>query len=380
MPAKVPAPAPVPTPLSNPGPVRAPASAPLPLPAHAPAPVHGGNLTDAVLRFGRPRSDWLDLSTGINPCPYPAPALTPDAWHRLPEPDPALLLAAQKYYDAPCLLPVAGTQAAIQALPQLRAQSAGIAQVAVAGPTYAEHAHRWAASGHHLVACSHAIADLRHSAITADVLVVCQPNNPTGASVTPVVLLELHAQLAARGGWLIVDEAFGDTMPESSVAQYTDRPDLIVLKSVGKFFGLAGLRLGFVAAAPTLLAALAAYLGPWQVSGPAMQIGRAALDDRTWQAAMRQTLATDGARLRALLAKHGMQSHGTPLFQWCPLAPSQAVHFWRQMAQQGVWVRLFHGEAAGIRLGLPGDESGWQRLETALEMVCNARRAEAGAA
>lgn len=327
-------------------------------------PTHGGNLTDAIRRFALPREAWLDLSTGINPHPYPAPALNPDAWHRLPEQNSALTQVAQTYYNAPQMLAVAGTQAAIQALPQCRMHSNGPAQVAIATPAYAEHAHRWTQAGHHVTPTAY--KDLNQAAATADILVICNPNNPTGTVIEPSQLLAWHAQLAARKGWLIVDEAFGDTAGPSSVAPYTETPGLIVLKSIGKFFGLAGLRLGFVAAETALLKTLADHLGPWSVSGPAQQIGCAALGDSAWQQSMQQKLSTQGARLHTLLKQHGIEGRGTALYQWWPLPAQQAEHCWRHMAQRGIWVRLFTNEAAGIRIGLPPDEDGWQRLTDAL--------------
>lgn len=188
---------------------------------------HGGNLRDAMLRFGR--DDWLDLSTGINPHWYPAPALPGNAWHRLPEADPELALAAADYYGAPQMLPVAGTQAAIQALPRLRKPS----RVTVAAPSYAEHAHHWSEHGHTLTQTPY--DELDAAVAHSDVMVVCNPNNPTGASVPAAQLLEWAGQLAARGGWLVVDEGFGDTAQENSVAAHSGRPGLIVLRSVGKF-------------------------------------------------------------------------------------------------------------------------------------------------
>jgi len=317
---------------------------------------HGGNLRDAAKRFGR--NDWVDLSTGINPRWYPAPKLEGNAWHRLPEPDPALTAAAQAYYGAPLMLPVAGTQAAIQTLPRLRAPS----HVAVSAPSYAEHAHHWAGHGHTLTLTPY--EELNAAVAHNDVVVVVNPNNPTGAVVPAAQLLAWADQLAARGGWLVVDEAFGDTAQHNSVAAHAALPSLIVLRSVGKFFGLAGIRLGFVAAHADLLRELADQLGPWTISGPAQQIALAALTDTAWQAGTREQLAADGERLRALLAAHGIQSNGTPLFQWWAKAQPEA--FWQHMAERGVWVRLFTQAARGIRLGLPPDEAGWRRLSAAL--------------
>lgn len=319
---------------------------------------HGGNLDSAIASFGQSRNQWIDLSTGINPTPYPVPVLALDAWHRLPEAHPGLASAAARYYGAPCMLPVSGTQAAIQALPCLRPLS----RVVVAAPAYAEHAHCWSRTGHAVREVAY--EDLKMAVADCDVMVVCNPNNPTGATVAPGLLLEWASQLAARGGWLIVDEAFADTTPALSVAAWSDQPGLIVLRSVGKFFGLAGLRLGFVAAQKTLLLTLADQLGPWSVSGPAQAIGYAALSDIQWQQRVRGQLSEHGQRLHALLALNNIVSNGSALYQWWPEIRARAFH--QHMAERALWVRLFTHGALGIRLGLPPDEIGWDRLQQAL--------------
>ena len=377
-----------------------------PIATEMPAPTviaHGGNLRRAMAQYGGQAGDWIDLSTGINPHAYPAPPIAPDAWHRLPEPDTGLIDAACAYYGAPMLLPVAGTQAAIQALPRLRTHS----RVAVVSPTYAEHALRWREAGHAVTEIEP--ADIDTHVDHCDVLVVCNPNNPTGHRVAPERLLAWADRLAARGGWLVVDEAFGDMEPALSVAAHCQQPGLIVLRSVGKFFGLAGLRLGFVGAEPKVLERLSALLGPWSISGPAQQVGRAALADRAWQHTMRLRLAADGARLRTLLARHvtvrslstsdiSAMNHsttsssdsdmavattssanasaidmraavtpattGTDLFQWWPAAAPTALH--EHLARQRIWVRLFPDTARGLRVGLPAAESDWARLDLAL--------------
>lgn len=322
---------------------------------------HGGKLREAAQRYGR--NDWLDLSTGLNPNGYPAPALSSDAWHRLPEHDPALLEAAQRYYGAPRMLAVAGTQAAIQALPRLRPPS----RVVVASPSYAEHLHHWSQHGHQTRPVPY--GELGAAVSTADVVVICNPNNPTGALVPRATLLQWADALAARGGWLVVDEAFADTDGAYGLADATQAAGLVVLRSVGKFFGLAGLRLGFVAAHDDILGPLADMLGPWAVSGPAQQVARAALEDRSWQRNTQQQLQAAGSRLRGLLAGHGIASSGTALFQWWP--EPRAEDFHDHMARRGIWVRLFREAARGIRLGLPPDEAGWQRLEQALNEWSN---------
>ena len=319
---------------------------------------HGGNLREASEQFDRPIPDWLDLSTGLNPHGYPAPPIGAAAWHRLPEMDPALTEAASRYYGAPHMLAVAGSQAAIQALPQMRAPS----RVAVASPSYAEHAHHWKQHGHSTREVPHALLD--QAVADCDVLVVCNPNNPTGHTVPSEQLLSWRAQLARRGGWLVVDEAFADTARENSVAGMAALPGLIVLCSVGKFFGLAGLRVGFAGAEPHLLDQLNKLLGPWTVSGPAQLVARAALDDLAWQEHTRGRLARDHARLGAILRESGLDASGTALFQWWPMDDPEPM--WRHLAQRGIWTRLFRDGARGIRVGIPPDELGWRRLITAL--------------
>jgi cobalamin biosynthetic protein CobC len=320
---------------------------------------HGGNLNQAIAQFGGEHAQWLDVSTGINPHWYLAPPLSPASWHRLPEPSYELIKAAKDYYAAPELLAVAGTQAAIQVLPRLRPAS----RVVIAAPTYAEHAHHWSQHGHSLrqipyAECANVLAD-------CDVMVICNPNNPTGAKVAPQQLLAWSRQLALRGGWLIVDEAYADMTPELSVIEHSDQAGLIVLRSVGKFFGLAGLRLGFVAAESNLLHQMEALLGPWAISTAAQQIGLGALNDRAWQSATRQELAHNGLRLNDLLARFGRPATGCGLFQWWP--EKYAEQCWLHMAQRQILVRLFTGSGRGIRLGLPADELGWQRLSSALQ-------------
>jgi cobalamin biosynthetic protein CobC len=253
------------------------------------------------------------------------------------------------------LLPVAGTQAAIQALPRLRAPS----RVAVSAPSYAEHAHHWGQHGHQLRQVAY--AELDAAVDVSDVVVVVNPNNPTGETIAPERLLDWATRLQARGGWLIVDEAFGDTTTALSVAMHASQPGLIVLRSIGKFFGLAGLRLGFVAAHDSLLRDLADLLGPWTISGPAQEIALAALTDSAWQQATHASLCQSGERMTRLLLDHGIASSGTALFRWWPQMQPQDFH--AHMAARGIWCRLFRDAGRGIRVGLPAGEPEWHRFE-----------------
>lgn len=319
---------------------------------------HGGRLRRAARSHGIPLGDWLDLSTGLAPWPWPLPEIPASAWARLPEPDDGLVDAACAYYRATAVLPVAGSQAAIQALPILRASS----RVAVLAPCYAEHAQAWRRAGHQVLEWSE--AQVAAGLDQVDVLVVVNPNNPTGERLSPVRLLDWHVQLERRGGWLVVDEAFMDPTPGASLASFSDLPGLIVLRSFGKFFGLAGMRLGFVLAAPALLERLDEHLGPWTVNGPSRYLAQQLLADQDAQQRQREALLQAGDRLATLLRGHDLPpSGGCALFQLVQRPDALALH--EHLARQAIFTRLFPALAA-LRFGLPADESGWQRLDAAL--------------
>ena len=316
---------------------------------------HGGRLRRAAETYGIPLGDWLDLSTGINPQGYPVPPVPADAWLRLPEDDDGLEAAAADYYGSADLLPVAGSQPAIQLLPAvLRGE-----RVSLLAPGYAEHAHAWRERRPVAVGADELDAAVAHS----DIVVLVQPNNPTGVHFGRERLLEWHTRLARRGGWLVVDEAFIDTTPAQSLVPLAGADGLVVLRSVGKFFGLAGARVGFVFAPGSVRAALAERLGPWTLAGPARWAARHALADRAWQTQARAALLTAGERLQALLETHGLPACGPALFKL--VATPDAARLHAAFARRGILLRLFETPQA-VRFGLPSDEAGWARLAAAL--------------
>ena len=326
---------------------------------------HGGRLRRAAAEYQIPLADWLDLSTGINPAGYPVPPIDPTCWNRLPEDDDGLEEAAAAYYGNPRLLVLPGSQAGIQGLPALLPRGV----VACVAPLYEEHPQAWARAGHklrRLPTLARALA-----AATPNVL-LCNPNNPTATALDRETLVAAAETLRKRGGVLIVDEAFADPEPERSVvdlAGSTDAPNLIVLRSLGKFFGLAGARVGFLFAGETLRHTLREALGPWPVAHPARAVARAALLDTAWQAAARQALATAALRLAAVLAPLGGTADAvtrTPLFCTLRVENQETLagldaHF----ARRAILVRRFD-EHGLLRFGLPPDEAGWERLSTAV--------------
>lgn len=322
---------------------------------------HGGQLLASATRYGIPAAEWLDLSTGINPTLFIPPAIPLTTWQQLPQQQDGLLQAAASYYGSIHLLPVAGSQAAIQLLPRLRKHC----KIGVLHPAYTEHAHAWRCTGHEVIELTP--FEIESTIDRLDVLVLIQPNNPTGEIFPFEKMCDWHARLYAREGWLIVDEAFIEATTQTSMIQADMPPGLIVLRSLGKFFGLAGARVGFVFAHDELLARIQELSGPWNVSGPSRFVAQAALQDSAWQSATRARLQQNGARLAQLLQQVKLNPDGgCGLFQWVKTDRAEAIH--QQLAQRGILTRLFT-QPLSLRFGLPGDEGEWQRLETTLMKI-----------
>ncbi|MBK1728302.1 threonine-phosphate decarboxylase [Halorhodospira halophila] len=323
---------------------------------------HGGNLDQATARFGLPREGWVDLSTGINPTPFPLTPAPDAAWHRLPEADDLEARAAEHYRagnNAALALP--GSQAAISLLPALEPPG----YVAIPAPEYAEHARAWQRWGHRVERLTaDCIAAGPPRRLPWQTMVLSHPNNPTGTRHSAATLLAWCDALAAEGGQLIVDEAFCDAEPETSLAPSAGRPGLVLLRSLGKFYGLAGARVGFLLGPQALRQRLADLLGPWPVAGPARHAARQALADSAWQDRQRHVLAASSERLDHLLTRAGLApTGGTALFRWTPCHDARQRQ--AELARAGIWVRAFDAPA-GLRFGLPGPESDWQRLAAAL--------------
>lgn len=334
-------------------------------------PLHGGALNAAAAHWRIPRENWLDLSTGINPRAWPVPQIPEEVWRRLPEDDDGLVSAIRSWvqpHEYAGVLAVAGSQAAIQALPRLRASG----RVAVPRPGYEEHGHCWRTSGHEVLALS---ADAIEAQLDGlDVVVWIQPNNPTGELLAPKRLLAWHKRLAQRGGWLIVDEAFIPGNEAHSLAAAAGQPGLIVLRSLGKFFGLAGVRAGAVIAWPELCRTLGQLLGPWSVSGTARYLMARALADIEWQQNTRCQLVRDARRMAELLAAHDLAPSGsTNLF--CYVRHPNAFQVYQTLAEQAVLVRHF-ADPPGLRIGLPGSEREWAHLDDALCRSSRSRNAQ----
>ncbi|WP_316225763.1 threonine-phosphate decarboxylase CobD [Bradyrhizobium sp. SZCCHNS3052] len=323
--------------------------------------LHGGDLAAISRRYPDAPQPWIDLSTGINPIPYPVPAIPAESWARLPgkyENDALRAAAAARHgvAEPDMIVAAPGTQALLQILPRLRPP----ATVAVLAPTYEEHALCWRRCGHRV-----SLVDDLDALAGADVAVVVNPNNPTGRLLPRDALVSIAAGLRRRDGLLIVDEAFIDLYPADASLAADLPPATIVLRSFGKVYGLAGVRLGFAIGSVDIVRQLRDALGPWAVSGPALAIGTTALADENWLHQTRARLAKDCSRIDDLLSMAGCAVlGGTPLFRLItsPSAPDIAD----RLARHGIHVRRFPAQTSWLRFGLPGHETGWQRLAQAL--------------
>ena len=305
---------------------------------------HGGGIDAAALAYGGRRADWLDLSTGINPVPYPLRAVSADAWATLPDAAAFARIeaAARRFWSVPtgaAVLAAPGASALIARIPTLLAPATAF----VPGPTYNEHGRAFRAAGWTLAEDG------------AQAQVIVHPNNPDGRlwQAPPARALQ------------IIDESFCDVTPDASLCHLAGRPGTLILKSFGKFWGLAGLRLGFAIGDPALISRLAQMIGPWAVSGPALEIGARALADDAWATTTRARLAQDAARMDQMIGAPLVG--GTSLFRLYDVGDAAA--FQDRLAKAHIWSRIFPYSSRWVRLGLPGTEADWHRLQTALERV-----------
>lgn len=323
---------------------------------------HGGSLDNARALFADAPEPWIDLSTGINPHSYPVFELPATALARLPEPGRLAELAAVAAiaYGAgsPDHLVVSpGTQPLLPLIAGLRPP--GLARIL--GPTYSEHGRCAALAGHRV----ETVPDPAMLA-EADLAVAVNPNNPDGRLIDADNLRALAGDLARRRGLLLVDEAFMDVAPQDqSLAADAAGGNIVVLRSFGKFYGLAGLRLSFAIAADAVADRLRAALGPWPVSAPALEYGLRALADRDWRIATRKRLAADAERLAELLAGNGLEATGgTDLFRL--VRHEGAGELFSHLGRAGILVRAFADRPQFLRFGLPGKDEEWRRLRDAL--------------
>ena len=316
---------------------------------------HGGNAAEVAEIYGFTPKEMLDLSTGISPLSYPAQDISAKVWQGLPT-DKALqdcLHAARKFYH---ILPKqdvmagAGTQSLLQLIPSLISP---LGEVWVAMPGYNEHGPAWQRAGHK-VSYSDTMPQTAQSAV------IVMPNNPTGDYDLSRMRSVADATLE-RGGWLVIDGAFAHPNDEALISTVGLRENIVHLRSFGKFFGLAGLRLGFAIGEPRFIERLTIEAGPWAVNAAALRIGTQALADINWQAQHLAFLVKQSNRMAALLQNYGFNIRGsTNLFQTITLPEAAALH--THLASHRIWTRHFTAWPDLLRFGLPATNEDFGQL------------------
>lgn len=325
---------------------------------------HGGAIGFMRRAFPHAPEPWLDLSTGVNPWPYPPLQASDECVYRLPT-DERKVACRKAMADSigvgeEHLILAPGSELLIRLLPTVLAPR----RVCVLSPSYEDHKRVWSGAG-----CDEVLAasDPLQYASASDLVALCNPNNPDGRVFDPQALDAARRTLADHGGWLVVDEAYADLDPSLSLAPHGGKEGLIILRSFGKFFGLAGVRLGAMAAAPSVIAAISERLGGWAVSGAALEIGMRAYTDSAWQEETRRRLRAARVRLDSVLEKNGLNLRGgTDLF--CYVECDGAHDLWERLARAGVYVRRFRESKRHLRIGLPVTKSDEDRLAAALRL------------
>ena len=327
-------------------------------------PRHGGDIDSASRLYGVPEADWLDLSTGINPAHFPVPVLTAADFSRLPDQKRLgeLVETARRIYGVPDgvgLIALPGIESGIRLL----AAIAGRGRAAIVTPTYRTHAEAWRAAGHDVIEVGSIDAVPEDAAFA----VVVNPNNPDGRLVEPGTIATLAQQLGGRAGFVVVDESFADLTPEVSLIPHLTGLPAVVFRSLGKFYGLPGLRLGFVAGPDATLDRLSGLVGDWPVSGPAIAVGLAAMVDDAWRGETRARLKLAADQLHEILDRHGLETiGGTDLFVLVGDDAAPAIH--EGLARRGIWTRVFDYNPTWLRIGPPPPD-GFERLDRAFGEV-----------
>ena len=342
---------------------------------------HGGSLIKAIDQYKIPREDWLDLSTGINPDPWPCPQIPAEHWHKLPENYESLINAAENYYQTKTpLIPINGLQSIINWLPFLLFPNRKNITALIQRPAYEEHQKVWQQNSNNKIILAHTEDEINQKIIdcSPDLLIIVNPNNPTSRYINLETLMEWSAQLRKRGGWLFVDEAFVDVCPERSLLiphfEHELSSNTVVYRSLGKFFGLAGARIGFIFSNQELIGSLENLLEPWQISGPSAWVAEKALNDAIWQDnTFRKIAQTNQVQLKNILntlhqnkifENLHIKSSGLFMTLYHPLA--KQIHV--KLALQGIWTRWIERDQL-LRIGLAKPGKDLNRLLEAIKLV-----------
>ena len=323
----------------------------------------GGRLDVAREVFPDAAQPWIDLSTAISPWSYSFPALADSEMRRYPDAAALqrLTKAAKKAYRAPTVadaVPVPGVNLGLSVLPWLFREPK---RVAVLAPEHSGHAVAWEAAGHSVSQ----IASLDQVG-KAGILIAVNPSHVNGRIVPHADLAASLSPLKRRDGLLIVDETFADADPGHSLLPEVARLDYtLVLRSLGEFYGAAGIGLGFAITSHPIAERLRAALGAWPVSAQALAFGEAALADTVWAESQSARLREAANALDTALEAAGLRIlGGQVLFRLA--ACTSASELFSHLASQGILTRPFQDRNA-LRFGLPRDEEELSRIRQALQ-------------
>lgn len=306
---------------------------------------------------------WLDLSTGINPWPYPLSNIEISDLHHLPTKrsfeNCRDSMSAAFLCPADTILPTPGSEILIRLLPTILQPNT----IAILSPSYSDHANAWQRAGFSVIETGNPINHLEN----VDCIVVCNPNNPDGRTFNFETLTTLHSAMRKRNGWLIIDEAYNDLYPHLSFTSQAGSNNLIILKSVGKFYGLAGLRLGALIAPPPVLNAMSDRLGVWSISDLVLNVGAEVYQNSKWKLQTRNRLKEASQRLNTLLSQSGLTIAGsTDLFSFVSTPNSHDL--WEHLADNGIYTRRFAWSKTHLRIGIPPSEQAEIRLMNTLNL------------
>lgn len=315
---------------------------------------HGGRLDAARTRFSGAAGAWIDLSTGINPTPWPHAGAGQGDWSALPSPEALARLehTAAGFFgvDSANICATPGSEIGLRLLPSV---------LPVPGrhifPAYRTHG-----------AVFPPVDPAEDDLARPSALLLANPNNPDGLARTADDMRGLLRRQEQANCWLVVDEAFADALPHGSLAgDVGNERRLVVFRSFGKFFGLAGLRLGFVLGPASVVERYRRLLGDWPIHSAGIAIGTAAYADVRWIAQARKQVHASAARLDRLLHGHGFDPAGDcPLFRLIETEAARTL--FEKLAHRAILTRPFDYAPGWLRIGLPGNEHAWQRLDNAL--------------
>jgi threonine-phosphate decarboxylase len=359
-------------------------------------PLHGGQLHQIAERFGIPASKLLDFSANIDPEGPPATVLAalreslddPSVLTHYPEIGESALRSAIATYTevSPGNIAVANgfvplLEAALRVLP--------IRSCLLPVPAFVEYRRTLTRAGVEVIPHVLTPAGFRYDVDDMlsgpyDAILLANPQNPSGVLCDREVLLALVATAAERDIYILLDEAFIDYCPEESLTREIDRfPNLIVFRSVTKFFGIPGLRVAYTAANSKTNIAIHEAVAPWSITTLASRAVRAALTEAEYANRSRVLNQERRTRLRNNLEALALRTESSAANFLLFRLPSfvDAVDFWERMIldHQIVLRQCANYEALPdgyLRAAVRNDQENARLIEALTQLLGTDRRSE----